>query len=88
MFCDDAALEEVPSIKVDYLSHTWTEKDNWLTRRYVLREKRDLKNSTRFENPLWRAWMKQQQQLATVSPESVNWLVDSKWIGLRSQLNF
>ena len=73
LFCDDDALEEEPAINVDYLSHIWRQEDIWVTRRYVLREKRASKNSTRLENALWRAWMKYQQQLNTVTPDSLSW---------------
>jgi hypothetical protein len=54
LFCDDNAPEEEPVINVDYLSNVWREEDIWATRRYVLREKKALKNSTRLENALWR----------------------------------
>lgn len=89
MIRDDDALEEEPVINVDYLSHVWREEDIWVTRRYVLRKKKTLKHSTRLENALWRAWTKYQQQLKTVSPDSVSWLVNTEWCRIaRSQPGF
>ncbi|KAJ5626014.1 hypothetical protein N7510_002323 [Penicillium lagena] len=75
--CDDDALEEEPAINVDYLSHAWIEEDIWATRRYLLKEKSALKNGIRLENALWRTWTKHQQQLNTLSPESVSWAKDN-----------
>ena len=85
-YCDDNALEEEPVINVDYLSNVWREEDIWVTRRYVLREKKALKNSTRLENALWRTWTKYQRQLNIVPPDCVSWLVNSEWIKLREVL--
>lgn len=58
LVCDANVLEEKPSVNVDYLSHIWREEDIWLTRRYVLKERKILKNSIRLENALWRTWTK------------------------------
>lgn len=41
--CDDNDVDAERALNVDYLSHVWREDDIWVTRRYVLRQKRALK---------------------------------------------
>lgn len=70
---DDAALQPLPRGQVDYLSHKWVEEDVWRSWRNMTKQKNEIANGMRLENASWRTWMKQRNNLKTVSPETLNW---------------
>lgn len=70
---DDAALQPLPRGQVDYLSHEWAEEDVWRSWRNMTKQKNEIANGVRLENASWRTWMKQRNNLKTVSPETLNW---------------
>lgn len=72
---DDAALQPMPRGQVDYLSHDWAEEDVWRSWRNMTKQKNEIANGVRLENASWRTWMKQRNNLQTVSPETLNWYV-------------
>lgn len=74
---DDTSLEDEPSRHVDYLSHDWREEDIWSSWRYVTSRRNDYSNGVRLENASWRTWAKAKHNLKTISPESLNWCVNS-----------
>lgn len=74
---DDTSIEDEPSRHVDYLSHDWREEDIWSSWRYVTSRRNDYSNGVRLENASWRTWAKAKHNLKTISPESLNWYVNS-----------
>ena len=72
---DDNAIENEPTLHVDYLSHEWKEEDIWTSWRYIVARRKVLSNSVRLENASWRTWTKTKDKLTTVSPEALNWYV-------------
>ena len=74
---DDTAIRSEPSRHVDYLSHDWTEEDIWSSWRHIVAKRKVYKNSPRLENASWRSWAKSKYRLKTVSPEKLNWQVNT-----------
>ncbi|WPG97629.1 Hypothetical protein R9X50_00040900 [Acrodontium crateriforme] len=74
---DDSAINTQPSRHVDYLSHDWREEDIWSSWRHVVSQRRVYGERSRLENASWRTWAKTKNHLATVSPETLNWLKES-----------
>jgi hypothetical protein len=73
---DDQAIQSEPTSHADYLSHEWKEEDIWLSWSYVVHKRRNLANSARLENALWRSWVKAKYHLITVRPEILSWVKD------------
>jgi hypothetical protein len=73
---DDQAIQSEPTSYADYLSHEWKEEDIWLSWSYVVHRRRNLANSVRLENALWRSWVKAKYHLKTVRPEILSWVKD------------
>ncbi|GAB7366884.1 hypothetical protein MBLNU230_g1246t1 [Neophaeotheca triangularis] len=74
---DDTAIKIEPSRHVDYLSHDWKEEDIWSSWRHIVSQRRVYGQRSRLENASWRTWAKSKYKLATVSPETLNWLKES-----------
>nr|POF26056.1 uncharacterized protein CFP56_22204 [Quercus suber] len=74
---DDTAVKQPPSRHVDYLSHDWREEDIWSSWRHIVSQRRVYGQRSRLENASWRTWAKSKYRLATVSPETLNWLKES-----------
>ncbi|KHN94170.1 HEX2 protein-like protein [Metarhizium album ARSEF 1941] len=74
---DDTAVSSRPSRQVDYLSHDWKEEDIWSSWRYICSKRGEFANSARLENASWRTWTKARNNLKTISPEELNWCVNS-----------
>ncbi|KAL1302523.1 hypothetical protein AAFC00_002909 [Neodothiora populina] len=74
---DDTAIKHEPSRHVDYLSHDWREEDIWSSWRHIVSQRKVYGQRSRLENASWRTWAKSKYQLATVSPETLNWLKES-----------
>lgn len=78
---DDNDVLREPERHVDYLSHQWKESEISNSWKYIILKKKkrdvDLVNAARLENASWRTWAKARNNLATVSPEAVNWSKDS-----------
>lgn len=70
---DDTAIKHEPSRHVDYLSHDWREEDIWSSWRHIVSQRKVYGQRSRLENASWRTWAKSKYQLATVSPETLNW---------------
>ena len=70
---DDTAIKPEPSRQVDYLSHQWREEDIWSSWRHIVSRRSVYGERSRLENASWRAWVKSQFDLNTVSPETLNW---------------
>ena len=77
---DDQAIQEEPTRHVDYLSHEWKEEDIWSSWRYIIARRKVYSNSVRLENASWRTWAKAKDNLKTVSPETLNWLVFAAYL--------
>ncbi|KAK1498735.1 hypothetical protein CABS01_10510 [Colletotrichum abscissum] len=73
---DEAAIEERPSVHVDFLAHEWKDEEFRASRRYLASHGSEYGNKARLENAAWRAWTKAKDGLKTVSPEKLNWLKD------------
>jgi len=74
---DDTAIRHEPSQHVDYLSHDWQEEDIWSSWRHIVTKRKIYGERSRLENASWRTWAKSKDKLKTVSPETLNWFVDS-----------
>lgn len=74
---DDSAVRSQPSRHVDYLSHNWKEEDIWSSWKLIVSKRKAYNNSARLENASWRTWAKSKNRLKTISPETLNWLVDT-----------
>lgn len=74
---DDTAVKQQPSRHVDYLSHDWREEDIWSSWRHIVSQRSVYGQRSRLENASWRTWAKAKHHLATVSPETLNWLKES-----------
>lgn len=75
---DDSNVQtRLPSICVDYLSHDWQEDDVWTSWKAMTKHKSEIANGVRLENASWRTWAKQRGKLKTISPETLNWWVES-----------
>jgi hypothetical protein len=71
---DDSEVPITSSRSVDYLSHEWAEEDIGPTWKAVSSTK-SLINKGRLENAIWRAWTQFKNNLSTIPPEELNWLV-------------
>ncbi|KAF2662753.1 hypothetical protein K491DRAFT_1538 [Lophiostoma macrostomum CBS 122681] len=74
---DDTAVRPEPSHHVDYLSHEWKEEDIWSSWRHIVEHRKVYGERSRLENASWRTWAKSQFKLDTISPETLNWWVES-----------
>jgi len=74
---DDTAVKQNPSRHVDYLSHDWREEDIWSSWRHIVSQRKVYGQWSRLENASWRTWAKAKHHLATISPETLNWLKES-----------
>lgn len=72
---DDTAVKQEPSRHVDYLSHEWKEEDIWSSWRHIVSQRKIYGEKSRLENASWRTWAKQRNNLKTVHPQNLNWLV-------------
>ncbi|KAF1949100.1 hypothetical protein CC80DRAFT_581913 [Byssothecium circinans] len=79
---DDTAVRPEPSQHVDYLSHVWKEEDIWSSWRHIVAHRSVYGERSRLENASWRQWAKQQFNLKTITPESLDWLkeADVSWL--------
>ncbi|KAF2750770.1 hypothetical protein M011DRAFT_391825, partial [Sporormia fimetaria CBS 119925] len=79
---DDSAVRPEPSHHVDYLSYDWREEDIWSSWRHIVEHRKVYGERSRLENASWRTWAKNQFNLKTVSPETLNWLkeYDVTWL--------
>lgn len=73
---DDTAVRQEPSRQVDYLSHEWREEDIWSSWRHIVSRRSVYGERSRLENASWRSWAKSKYHLKTVSPKTLNWLVN------------
>lgn len=73
---DDSAILSHPQHNVDFLSHIWTERDLWMSRRYLRSAMQEHANFARWENACWRSAAKLRLGLTPVSPLSFNWMRD------------
>ncbi|UQC89065.1 uncharacterized protein CLUP02_14593 [Colletotrichum lupini] len=83
---DEAAIEEKPSVHVDFLAHEWKDGEFWASRRYLASHGSEYGNKARLENAAWRAWTKAKDGLKTVPPDKLNWLIPSSVERLRCDL--
>lgn len=74
---DDTAVGIQPTRHVDYLSHEWREEDIWSSWKHIISNRDSFNNASRLENASWRTWIKAKNNLRTVSPETLNWFVES-----------
>lgn len=74
---DDTAVRAQPTRHVDYLSHSWSEEEIWLSWRYITSRRDEYANGIRLENAAWRTWLKKKNNLKTITPETLNWYVTS-----------
>ncbi|EWZ29386.1 hypothetical protein FOZG_17014 [Fusarium oxysporum Fo47] len=72
---DDMAASNRPSHQVDYLSHNWRDEDIWSSWRYIAMRRGELPNSIRLKNAVWRTRVKTKNNMKTISPETLDWLV-------------
>ncbi|KAL0253399.1 protein phosphatase regulator [Diplodia seriata] len=79
---DDLSLRSDPSRHIDYLSQDWQEDDISSSWRHITVNRKEYGQVSRLENASWRAWAKSRFQLATVSPETLNWFKerDITWL--------
>lgn len=85
---DDTAATVRPSRQVDYLSHDWREEDIWSSWRYIVSRRGEHANSERLENASWRTWIKSKNNLPTIQPETLNWLVSEPRLRLNAYTDF
>lgn len=70
---DDTDIKPKVETHVDYLAHEWEDEDIWASWRHVVSKRADYGEVNRLENASWRQWAKQQYNLRTISPETLNW---------------
>ncbi|QKD57389.2 uncharacterized protein FOBCDRAFT_241933 [Fusarium oxysporum Fo47] len=84
---DDMAASNRPSHQVDYLSHNWRDEDIWSSWRYIAMRRGELPNSIRLKNAVWRTRVKTKNNMKTISPETLDWLLYVPLCSVQNALN-
>ncbi|KAL4892280.1 hypothetical protein BDV59DRAFT_55282 [Aspergillus ambiguus] len=79
---DDLTLDHEPEHNVDYLAHDWKYEDVRATKRHLNKRRTELKNFSRLENAIWRAWFKSRQRAQQIPARYIGWDkdTDTTWL--------